>query len=83
MRVEMLTVQGDFYFCPTIFHNMNLQDILDPFVSFCQWTFKYILEPMTHWFNIVCIIGGFAGLFLWLRMQKKFTQKAQKEGGIV
>ena len=62
---------------------MNLQDILNPFVDFCQWTFKHVLEPMSHWFNIVCIIGGFVGLFLWLKMQKNFNEKAKKEGTIV
>jgi hypothetical protein len=62
---------------------MNLQDILNPFVDFCQWTFKNLFEPMTHWFNVVCVIGGFVGMFIWLRMQKNFTAKAKKEGGIV
>jgi hypothetical protein len=38
---------------------------------------------MTHWFNIVCIIGGFVGLFIWLRMQKRFNAKAQKEGTLI
>jgi hypothetical protein len=26
---------------------------------------------------------GFGGLFLWLRLQKKYTAKAEEEGGIV
>jgi hypothetical protein len=38
---------------------------------------------MTHWFNIVCIIGGFVGLIIWLRMQKRFNAKAQKEGTLI
>lgn len=62
---------------------MNLQSILNPIVDALQWTFKHILEPMTHWFNIVCIIGGFVGLFIWLRMQKRFNAKAQKEGTLI
>jgi hypothetical protein len=62
---------------------MNLQSILNPIVEALQWTFKHILEPMTHWFNIVCILGGFVGLFIWLRMQKRFNAKAQKEGTLI
>jgi hypothetical protein len=62
---------------------MNLQSILNPIVEAFQWTFKHLLEPMTHWFNIVCIIGGFVGLFIWLRMQKRFNAKAQKEGTLI
>jgi hypothetical protein len=62
---------------------MNLQSILNPIVEALQWTFDNILEPMTHWFNIVCILGGFVGLFIWLRMQKRFNAKAQKEGTLI
>jgi len=62
---------------------MNLQSILHPLVTFFQWTFKYMLEPLGNSFNYLCILGGFFGLFLWLRMQKKFTAKAKQEGGII
>lgn len=62
---------------------MNLQSILNPIVEALQWSFRYILEPMTNWFNWLCILGGFIGIYIWLRMQKKFTAKAQQEGTIV
>lgn len=62
---------------------MNLQSILNPIAEALQWSFKYILEPMTHWFNWVCILGGIFGIALWLRMQKRFTAKAQKEGTLI
>jgi hypothetical protein len=42
-----------------------------------------MLEPLGNSFNYLCILGGFFGLFLWLRMQKKFTAKAKQEGGII
>jgi hypothetical protein len=37
---------------------------------------------MSHWFNWVCIAGGFFGIWLWIRMQKAYTAKAEKEGTI-
>lgn len=80
MRVESAKFDADFYFCHEILRTMNLQSILNPIVEALQWSFKYILEPMTHWFNWVCIAGGFIGVYIWLRMQKKFSEKAQREG---
>ncbi|MEZ4798749.1 MAG: hypothetical protein R2809_03005 [Flavobacteriales bacterium] len=62
---------------------MNLQSILNPIVDALQWSFRYILEPMTGWFNWLCIFGGFVGIYIWLRMQKKFSAKAQQEGTIM
>lgn len=59
---------------------MNLQSILQPFVDFCQWSFKYILEPMTHWFNWVCIVFAFVAMTYWLNRQKKYNKKAMEEG---
>jgi hypothetical protein len=38
---------------------------------------------MSHWFNWICIVGGIFGIALWLRMQKAFTVKAEKEGTII
>lgn len=72
-----------FYFCPTIYQIMNLQSILAPIVDALQWSFKHLLEPMSHWFNWVCIVAGLFGIWLWLRMQKKFTAKAEREGTII
>ncbi|MCC6600602.1 MAG: hypothetical protein IT223_07985 [Crocinitomicaceae bacterium] len=62
---------------------MNLQSILNPIVDALQWSFKHFLEPMSHWFNWVLIVGGLFGLILWLRMQKRFSQKAREEGTMI
>ncbi|MEN9347197.1 MAG: hypothetical protein RLZZ77_708 [Bacteroidota bacterium] len=61
---------------------MNLQSILYPLADGLAWSLKHILEPMSHWFNWVCIAGGFFGIWLWIRMQKAYTAKAEKEGTI-
>ncbi len=62
---------------------MNLQSILYPIADFFQWTFKHILDPIGDGFNWLCIVGGFVGIAIWLRMQKKFSEKARREGGII
>jgi hypothetical protein len=62
---------------------MNLQSILYPLADGLEWTLQNILEPMSHWFNWICIVGGLFGIALWLRMQKAFTAKAEKEGTII
>ncbi len=61
---------------------MNLQSILYPIADGLTWSLQNILEPMSHWFNWVCIAGGFFGIYLWISMQKAFTGKAEKEGTI-
>ncbi|MEY3398519.1 MAG: hypothetical protein RL220_1113 [Bacteroidota bacterium] len=61
---------------------MNLQDILYPIADGLLWLFNNILEPSTHWFNWVCIALGFGGMFLWLKMQRDYNRKAQKDGGL-
>ncbi len=75
-------IDGNFYFCPTIFSTMNLQDILYPIADGLLWFFRNLFEPSTHWFNWVCIAVGFAGMFLWLRMQKNYNRKAKENSGI-
>ena len=62
---------------------MNLQSVLAPIVDVAQWLFKHILVPLLSPMNTICIIAGFFGLWLWLRMQKSFTAKAKKEGTII
>jgi hypothetical protein len=62
---------------------MNLQSIIVPIGELFQWFFKHMLVPSLALVNTVCIIGGFFGIWLWLRMQKKFTAKAKQEGTIV
>jgi hypothetical protein len=49
----------------------------------CQWFFKNILVGLLTPMNTICILGGFFGIWLWLRMQKNFTEKAKKEGTVI
>lgn len=65
------------------FSKMNLQSILYPIADFLTWTFEHLLVPIANGFNWICIAGGFVGIAIWLRMQKRFTQKAEREGGII
>lgn len=62
---------------------MNLQSIVYPIADFLTWTFQNILVPMAGAFNWICIVGGIFGIALWLRMQKRFTEKSRSEGGII
>lgn len=62
---------------------MNLQSILYPIADFFEWTFEHILVPISNGFNWLCIVGGFVGIWIWLRMQARFTEKARREGGII
>ncbi len=62
---------------------MNLQSILRPLVDGLQWTFKHLLEPMSHYFNWICIVFLFIAIGYWLSRQKKYNQKAAQDGGIV
>lgn len=71
-----------FIFVPNLVP-MNTQEIITPVAKFIEWTFESILVPMSSPFNIGVVTLGFIGLFFWLRLQKKYTQKAEKEGGIV
>ena len=62
---------------------MNTQEIITPVAKFIEWTFEAVLVPMSSPFNMAVIALGFGGLFFWLRLQKKYTAKAEEEGGIV
>jgi hypothetical protein len=62
---------------------MNLQSIIVPIGDMCQWFFKNILVGLLTPMNTICILGGFFGIWLWLRMQKNFTEKAKKEGTVI
>jgi hypothetical protein len=62
---------------------MNLQSILEPVVNAMQWTFKNLLEPMSHWFNWVCIVFAIVAIGYWLNRQKKYNQKAAREGSVM
>jgi hypothetical protein len=68
------------YFCPTIFQDMNLQSFVYPFANAAQWTFRNLLEPMSHWFNWICIVFCIGAIWYWLNRQKKYNQKAAAEG---
>lgn len=61
---------------------MNLQSIVYPFADAMQWTFKHLLEPMSHWFNWLCIVFCICGIWYWLNRQKGYNQKAAQDGGI-
>jgi hypothetical protein len=41
------------------------------------------LEWIGNIFNYACIVLGFFGMFYWLNLQKKYTQKAKDEGTII
>jgi hypothetical protein len=62
---------------------MNLQMILTPIADFFQWTFKNVMDPIGNTFSYICIVGGFFGIWLWLRMQKRFSEEAKKNGTII
>ncbi|MBL7942064.1 MAG: hypothetical protein JNM00_04825 [Flavobacteriales bacterium] len=59
---------------------MNFQDILYPIADALKWTFENLLEPSSHWFNWVCIVFAFMGIFYWLRRQSAYNKKAAQEG---
>ncbi len=62
---------------------MNTQEVITPVAKFIEWTFETVLVPISSPFNMSVIALGFVGLFFWLRLQKKYTEKAEQEGGIV
>lgn len=52
--------------------------------DFMQWTFILLEADMIgNLFNYAVIILGFVGLFYWLNLQKKLTQKAKDEGKLI
>lgn len=61
---------------------MNTQEIITPVAKFIEWTFETILVPISSPFNMSVIALGFIGLFFWLRLQKKYNDKAEEEGRI-
>ena len=70
-------------FALKIIQNMNLQSILTPIANSSQWFFRSVMEPLGNTFSIICIIGAFFGIYLWIRMQKRFTAEAKKNGTII
>ncbi len=41
------------------------------------------LEMVGNIFNYACIVLGFVGLFYWLNLQRKMTQKAKDDGKLI
>lgn len=62
---------------------MNTQEIITPVAKFIEWTFETFLVPISSPFNSSVIVLGFVGLLFWLRLQKKYTQKAEQDGDLV
>jgi hypothetical protein len=62
---------------------MNTQEIITPVAKFIEWTFETVLVPISDPFNSGVIVLGLAGLLFWLRLQKKYTQKAEQDGDLV
>jgi hypothetical protein len=62
---------------------MNLQDLITPVGKFVEWTFETVLVPLSNPFNVGVIVLGLAGIALWLRQQRKFSEEARQKGGIV
>jgi hypothetical protein len=66
-----------------IIHIMNLQTILTPIAEIAQWFFRNVMEPIGNTFSIICILGAFYGIYLWISMQKRFTAEAKKNGTLI
>lgn len=61
---------------------MDLKEFLDPIVALFVWIFQHILEPLGNIPNFIFLLVGFAGMFYWLNVQKKYNEKAEREGGL-
>ena len=61
---------------------MNTQDIIYPNGESTEWTFENILVPMADPMNLGIVVLGFIGLAFWLRLQKKYNDKAKSDGTI-
>lgn len=75
-------IPRDAYFCIE-FIIMNTQEIITPVAKFIEWTFETFLVPISDPFNSAVVCLGFIGLAFWLWLQKKYTAKAKKEGGMI
>ena len=62
---------------------MNTQEIITPVAKFIELKFETFLVPISSPFNSGVIVLGFVGLLFWLRLQKKYTQKAEQDGDLV
>ena len=57
---------------------MTTQDIVYPLGEFLDWALG-LIEVFDNYPNILVTIGGFAGISLWVAIQKKYTAKAYAE----
>lgn len=48
--------------------------------GFFYWIFENTLEPLGNIPNYSFIVLGFVGLFIWLKMQKKYNEEAKSTG---
>ncbi len=59
---------------------MNLQTFVEPLGDLLVWTFDTVLVPLGNWgffgINLFFLLGGFVGLFIWLKMQAKYNAEA-------
>ncbi len=62
---------------------MNTQEIITPVAKFIEWTFENLLVPIASPMNTAVVALGFVGLAFWLRLQKKYTEKAKQDGTIM
>ena len=70
------------HFCQAKYKNMTLQDILTPIENAMTWSFETLLQPLGNTPNYLLAIGGFVGLCIWIKMQKDYNAKAEREGGL-
>lgn len=59
---------------------MTLEDILIPIGDFLVATFETVLVPMSAPFNWLCVALGLIGWVLWIVIQKRLNDKAEREG---
>ena len=62
---------------------MNLQELITPVGKFVEWTFETVLVPLSNPFNLGVILLGLAGIGLWLLKQRKYSEEASQNGGII
>ncbi len=59
-----------------------MNDILRFIGDFLTWTFENLLETAGQKPNILFILIGFVGMFLWLKMQADYNRKAKQNQSI-
>ena len=62
------------------FNTIHMQEILEPIADFLVWTFDNVLVPLGDLPNTLAILVAFGGIGYWLKLQKDFNAKADREG---